>query len=261
MGKTVVGSELKRRIEDPSHHLVWNLRLCRSPKLDRHVSFDVTVGKVTVPDGGGLASRQSRREFGHLRTAKVVPQGLVVIESLESVNLPANMMAIAHPKTSLCERGLLILNTGIVDPNYNGKLKGTAINFSKRAIIIREGDPFLRLTFHEIDEATDQVPEFRESEDLADRYPHEFLNVTRHIRRAISAALWKWAALIAIVLAILLVVPPVTAEFFGSQPRMDDLVQQVNELEKEVRRVNGSQIDARGPQNTSPARIKGGGSQ
>jgi hypothetical protein len=53
------------------------------------------------------------------------------------------------PKTGLCDKGILVLNTGILDPTYRGLISGIAINFRKTSYRIKQGDVFLRLVFEE----------------------------------------------------------------------------------------------------------------
>lgn len=54
------------------------------------------------------------------------------------------------PKTSLCNDGILVLNTGLVDPGYEGRLSTIAINFSSSAQRISRNTPFLRVVFHKL---------------------------------------------------------------------------------------------------------------
>ena len=58
------------------------------------------------------------------------------------MRIPSNMCCLAHVKTSLCNEGLLTLNTGIIDPDWNGRVSSFILNFGKdeleRARLIKE---------------------------------------------------------------------------------------------------------------------------
>lgn len=78
------------------------------------------------------------------------PQHMCVIISKEHVKIPPDFVGYALPKTRLCQRGLLTLNTGILDPGYDGLISTTAINFRSESIEIRPDDPFLRIVIHQV---------------------------------------------------------------------------------------------------------------
>jgi dUTPase len=117
------------------------------------------------------------------------PQDMCVVISKEHVKIPPDFVGYALPKTSLCQRGLLTLNTGILDPNYDGLISTTAINFRKESIEILPGDAFLRIVLHQlkpfpsaagsvanIQNLSDkQYIERRESESA--QYPTTFLDI------------------------------------------------------------------------------------
>jgi deoxycytidine triphosphate deaminase len=129
----------------------------------RDIGYDLTVGEIYVPwpkeptlkrqffsflrrKAKGLISRsQTVPEY------EIPPQGVALIFSKESVVVPPHVVGYAMPKTACCEDGLLVLNTGIVDPNYKGPLSGTIINFRDTPYPLKHGLPFLRLVFETID--------------------------------------------------------------------------------------------------------------
>jgi dUTPase len=107
------------------------------PRL-RPGSFDLTVGRIVV-----------RGEERH-DPVVIQPQQTFLIESEQTVTVPIGYVGYAMPKTSLCNDGILVLNTGLVDPGYNGKLSTIAINFSDSDQRIRRDTAFLRLVFHQL---------------------------------------------------------------------------------------------------------------
>lgn len=100
-------------------------------------SYDLGIGEIIDSTG----SRHS--EVGYA----IKPQEIVWLVSRENVTLPANITAHANIRTSLCNRGLLALNFGIVDPGWSGPLATAIVNFSKREYFLRIEEKFLRLSF------------------------------------------------------------------------------------------------------------------
>lgn len=78
----------------------------------------------------------------------VKPQEIVWVTSKEIVSLPKNITAHATIKTGLCNKGLLALNIGIVDPGWTGPLATAIINFSKSEYYLSPKATFLRLSFY-----------------------------------------------------------------------------------------------------------------
>jgi deoxycytidine triphosphate deaminase len=76
------------------------------------------------------------------------PQEVAWVVSKETLQLPDYITATAHIKTGLCNDGILALNTGIVDPGWDGPLSTPLLNFGKTSHVLRSGDQFLRLLFH-----------------------------------------------------------------------------------------------------------------
>jgi deoxycytidine triphosphate deaminase len=165
----------------------------------RSVSYDLTVGDIYVPREDGLVKRTRRwwlrmrktqrmgTQFKLVKEYEIPPNGVVLIFSRETVRVPHDLCGYAMPKTSLGHEGILVLNTGIVDPLYHGPLSGTTINFRDTPFTIKEGDPFLRLVFDTVDNATEAPippPKARaeyigEKLVLAQNHPHTFLNLNR----------------------------------------------------------------------------------
>lgn len=83
------------------------------------------------------------------------PQDSIIIISEEIVNVPEGYIAYVFLKNRLSQRGLLALNTGIVDSNYYGPIATTLINFSNKEQPIsisksRGNDAFFRIVFHKL---------------------------------------------------------------------------------------------------------------
>lgn len=81
---------------------------------------------------------------------RIPPNGLVIAISKEEITLPKNIIGFAHIKTSLSQKGILAINTGIIDPEYKGHISTVLINYSSEERPLKEDDSILRLTFHYI---------------------------------------------------------------------------------------------------------------
>ncbi len=104
----------------------------------RDISYDLSIDTV-IRNGVEI----SGPEFS------VWSYEMVIFVSKETVAIPPGLVGYAMPKTGLCNRGILALNTGIINPGYKGRFSSTAINFREKAVRLKQGDPFLRIIFHE----------------------------------------------------------------------------------------------------------------
>jgi dUTPase len=104
----------------------------------RDASCDLTVGTIIDPQGKTVSDYV------------MPPQGIVRVVSEETLKIDPDHVGYVHVKTSLCNRGILTLSIGIVDPGFTGPLGSTLINFGKTAFVIQSGEVFGRLTVHRI---------------------------------------------------------------------------------------------------------------
>lgn len=79
------------------------------------------------------------------------PQGIAHLVSVEKLKLPDNMCGTAHVLTRLCNRGLLTLNIGMVEPGWDNRLSTPVLNFSSEKRLIQVGRPFLRVSIHQLE--------------------------------------------------------------------------------------------------------------
>lgn len=83
------------------------------------------------------------------------PQGIAHLVSRESVHLPDDVCGLAHVLTRLCNDGLLTLNIGVIDPGWRNHLSTPVLNFSSEKRLLQVGQPFLRMSFHRIENFRD----------------------------------------------------------------------------------------------------------
>jgi deoxycytidine triphosphate deaminase len=171
---------------------------------DRAASYDLRIGKILAikPEG--------RSEPIETDSYWVPAQGMVEVISIETIKVPPDVAGYASVKTGLSRQGLLALNTGILDPGYEGPLSATIVNFGKADSLLSHGDTFLRLTFHEYDppaevkdvkEAPEEFLRKRKIE-VAQNFSALFLNLNRHIEESVRSAFWRNLPIIGFVLAL-----------------------------------------------------------
>ena len=67
---------------------------------------------------------------------------MVWVLSKEEFNLPNTVTGIATLRTTYTKQGILALNVGIIDPNFEGPISTVLINFSDRPRRIKVGESF-----------------------------------------------------------------------------------------------------------------------
>jgi len=72
------------------------------------------------------------------------PQHLVTIVT-ESIHLPEEYIGFLYPKKRFERNGLLVFNTGIIHPSYNGPLSFQMINLATNPFLIKSNDEVLEL--------------------------------------------------------------------------------------------------------------------
>ena len=80
---------------------------------------------------------------------EILPREFVVVETLEKVKIPEDLMAILYPRSSINRRGLSIDLSGIIDAGYEGNLIiPLKNNTSSQIIRVYPGERFCQLVFH-----------------------------------------------------------------------------------------------------------------
>jgi deoxycytidine triphosphate deaminase len=171
----------------------------------RTASYDVRIGTImAVEEDGG--ARLSEKEFH-----TIPAQGMVEVISLEKVKVPPNIAGYASVLTRLSRRGLLALNTGIVDPGYEGPVSAVMVNFGKIPFSVSRGDQFLRLSFHQYIPPANFKPlppigqeEFlrERRKDAGERFSALWLNLPDHIQGVFRTAFLRNLPLVSVFLGL-----------------------------------------------------------
>jgi deoxycytidine triphosphate deaminase len=116
----------------------------------------------------------------------IAPLEIVWVVSEEILNLPSTVTCHTTLKNAVSRKGVLAINTGIIDPHFSGPISTALINFSKERVIIHKGDPILRLTFYEHEKTIEKRnmnfthDQYRRilQEDVVTKFSPTFLNIS-----------------------------------------------------------------------------------
>jgi len=126
---------------------IKDMRLISSGFDENHLrpaGYDLRVQTLMNKDEAGAIK-------AYTDDVELKPSGIAAVVSKEVISLPKTVCAYASVKTSLCREGILAMNTGIVDPGWDAPISSLMLNFGKNAYRLREGDSFIRLTFHTVE--------------------------------------------------------------------------------------------------------------
>ncbi|MCR4306316.1 MAG: hypothetical protein NUV73_04510 [Candidatus Daviesbacteria bacterium] len=159
--------EIHKRIK--KHSLLKNLGH-RDLKNPEGVGIDLRLGSVHKiikggafieadgPLAGGLGKRKGVEtklvaeytEDGKVQKEIIIKPGdYYLIQTVESVNTPLDLMPIVHTRTSLFRAGLLLLNSK-TDPGYTGQLTMGLTNLSPFPVKLQLGARICNIIFHKI---------------------------------------------------------------------------------------------------------------
>jgi len=104
----------------------------------RDASYDLSVLKIIDMEG------KEHDSFA------LEPQGLCYIIFKERLKILPDIIGFAHIKTKITYKGLWLVNTGLIDPGYNGYMSSLVMNFGKSRQCIEVDEKIMRLTFSQI---------------------------------------------------------------------------------------------------------------
>jgi dUTPase len=193
-----------------------------SDAMFRASTYDLSIGAI-VPGGKRPLALEANGEY------RLAPGGTVRVVARESLNLPDGITGHALPRNTLCTRGVLAINIGVVDPGFRGPISSTLINFGAADFIVKPGESFLRVSFHRCPKSPksalakkwdrdDYVEEARLQ--VAAYSAATFLNLEETVKQAGAAAFGKfkealvlWVTIAAVALAVVTVLVPLGASY------------------------------------------------
>jgi deoxycytidine triphosphate deaminase len=177
------------------HEVVTPLDECRLG----NASYDLTIDQVITMDGSVKNDHY-----------KLKSQEMVWVICKETFKMPNNVVGIAHVKTELTREGILSMNTGIIDPGYNGNISTLLINFGKVEKSISTNTIVLRVSFAYVNENNIDVKKvginknsyFENILKSTDNFDRTFLNMNA-VQIRLSKVLFKRVIQVLAVLASL----------------------------------------------------------
>jgi deoxycytidine triphosphate deaminase len=163
-----------RRILDES------LLLDADVKRISNATYYLTIDRITRGD-----------DDKELESVSIGPNEIVWVASKERFNLKGNnKIALVSLKSTFTKQGLLALDTGFVDPRFEGPIGTVIVNFSKNPVHIAKGEEFFRVIFIEHEELISpfidrQIPKYNDSnhyihqrkKEIVRDYGRTFLNI------------------------------------------------------------------------------------
>ena len=162
-------SEIHKRIK--KHTLLKNLGQ-RDLNNPEGVGIDLRLGSVhKIVKGGAFIEADSDIKLGKRKGVEtklvaeyvdggktqkkivIKPGQYYLVQTIESVNTPLDLMPIVHTRTSLFRAGLLLLNSK-TDPGYQGQLTMGLTNLSPFPVRLQMGARICNIIFHKIDGKT-----------------------------------------------------------------------------------------------------------
>ena len=110
--------------------------------------YDLRVGKIDR----FLPSKQGPKT--NAPSYLVRPGEFILLSSYERVQLPDNLIAFVHDKSTLARKGLALQNT-VIEPGWGGFITLELSNHSNEAYLIKVGQPIAQLVFHQLDQPTE----------------------------------------------------------------------------------------------------------
>ncbi len=86
----------------------------------------------------------------------LIPGWFQLASTIERFQIPNNMVAVIHDKSTWARRGIFVQNT-VAEPGWEGYLTLEITNNSPNKIIIPEGAPIAQMMFHMLSEPLTRV--------------------------------------------------------------------------------------------------------
>jgi deoxycytidine triphosphate deaminase len=86
------------------------------------------------------------------------PREIVLFQTVEEVKMPKDIMAIYTSLNSIASRGIFLINSSTIEPNYEGPLSGILLNISNKDFEMSEHMSIAKATFHRIEGEIANLP-------------------------------------------------------------------------------------------------------
>lgn len=123
--------------------------------------IDLTLASISLFDGPGTLARDNRdRRLPSIEAlafdrddSMMLEPGPYLVRFNETVNLPANCMAYARPRSSLLRSGVA-LHTAVWDAGYSGQGVALLVVYNPAGFRLERDARIVQLVFHRLERAT-----------------------------------------------------------------------------------------------------------
>lgn len=226
----------KSNVENPLIDKFEDSGLCNS-------SYKVRIGKLVVPHSGliiekkqdvkrynfwdkicyyvanFIAPSNSSSADNNLNDSSDVfqlrPREIVLFETVEQISMPNNLMGSYTGLNTISQKGILLINASVVEPEYKGPLSGILVNFSSKNVELKLGMQIAKICFHQLDhdvaEGNNIINESDYTKDLVtlakENYTETFLDIKtilNEVEARMTKKLKRQAYLAGFLVAVLL---------------------------------------------------------
>lgn len=129
----------------------FNLR-----KLGKWEQFRLRIADLMTPNN---VKTQIKNEINHCAGPFALkPRDIILFETEEMLKMPQNISGSYTAMNSIAQKGILLINSSVVEPNYHGPLSGILANFSSKDFVIYPKMEIAKVCFHQVDTAMPPSP-------------------------------------------------------------------------------------------------------
>ena len=237
----------------------FNLR-----KLGKWEQFRLRIADLMTPNN---VKTQIKNEINHCAGPFALkPRDIILFETEEMLKMPQNISGSYTAMNSIAQKGILLINASVVEPNYHGPLSGILANFSSKDFVIYPKMEIAKICFHQVDTEMPPSPnienEISEKDYLKDLqrkakdyYGETFLDIKSILddielryARQVRKNIWASGIIISILLVFATLEPFVYNKIWGRNSvsdwmemndyeQIDSLNSKILLMEKELQKI------------------------
>jgi len=235
----------------------------------KYCRYNLRAWRVFSPVTGNEQKIDEKLPDGSSRAIWTIsPTETLTIMTHEKVKIPHNIVGEYGQLFRLAQQGLLLINTSIVEPGYEGPLSCVVVNLSRETVTIKRDMEIAKLTFHQLsgNPGAPVLPFVNEEADYAStlsaaavKLPKSFMGisqVSQEVSDKVNADVKKSVTFGGAVLIFLLVVasiqPWVTGLIYNRYPMSPDTVAQMkSQMDDVTSRLNAAESALKGGSDVS----------
>lgn len=175
----------------------------------KNSSYKIRVGEIIVPSTGEFVE-------GVQKSYVLEPSEIIIVQSKEKFKIPQNITASYSGLFSMSNKGILLINSSMIESGYEGFASCYLVNFSAEKVIIKEDQAIAKINFFELKNnpinpyneiITDYDYQFKLSEN-AIKFKKTFLNIQGiedNVLKNTSTVIQKKITFGGIIIAVLII--------------------------------------------------------